>query len=282
LSCETTDDFEDGEADLWIREDSAPGSRWDVVPFGATGSFGFSDSPVGVTYRGGITADHVNAIAVLAVPTRLQSDCHLQFQHICITEDDYDYGIVEISSNDGQSWTELARYDMGDDPGWSDMVADPTDWRAVDIDLGAYNGMQVLVRFRLQSDANLEYDGWYVDNVRVVGCGTTAVGPVANPSTAVTLAARPMPNPVVAGRTTLTYVIGDDVASAGPVPVSFTVHDMLGRKIRTLASAAQGVGRYAVQWNVQDDDGQRVAPGVYWAKLRAGRLEKSVKVAVIR
>ena len=283
LACATTDDFESGNANLWIREDSAPGSHWDVVPgFAADGTFSFSDSPIGVPYRGAVTSGNVNAIAVLAVPTRLQSDCHLIFDHICITEDNYDYGIVEISNDDGLSWTELARYDQGDDPGWADNVADPTDWRPVNLDLTAYNGMQVLIRFRLQSDTNLEFEGWYVDNLQVTGCGTTAATLEPGGSTAVTFAARPAPNPVVAGNTVFQYVIGGDAAAAGPVPVSFTVHDMMGRQIRTLASELQGVGRYRLQWNAADDDGRRVPPGVYYAKLRAGKLTQTVKVAVIR
>ena len=29
-------------------------------------------------------------------------------------------------------------------------------------------------------------------------------------------------------------------------------------------------------------EGRKVAPGVYWAKLRAGRVDQTVKIAVIR
>ncbi|MEO5617846.1 MAG: FlgD immunoglobulin-like domain containing protein, partial [Candidatus Eisenbacteria bacterium] len=283
LSCNTTDGFESGNANLWIREDSAPGSHWDVVPgFAEDGTYSFSDSPPGVPYRGSPAGGNVNAIAVFAVPTRLQGLSRLMFDQICITENDFDYGIVEISNDDGLSWNELARYDQGDDPGWLDNAADPTDWRPVDLDLAAYNGQEVLIRFRLQSDANLEFDGWYVDNVRVTGCAALAVIPDFAGSTAVTFAAQPAPNPVVSGTTLFQYAIGSDIAATGSVPVSFTLHDMMGRKIRTLVSEAQGVGRYRVQWNAADDDGRHVAPGVYYANLRAGKLTKSVKVAVIR
>ena len=170
---------------------------------------------------------------------------------------------------------------MGDDPGWSDMSADPTDWRHVDLDLSAYNGQHVLIRFRLQSDSLLEFDGWYVDNVQVTGCGTTAVTPGGG-ETALTFAARPAPNPVTADAAVFQYVIGRDVASAGAVPVSFTLHDMLGRRIRTLADASQGVGRYYLKWNATDERGVRVAPGIYYGRFRAGKRAQTVKVAVLR
>jgi hypothetical protein len=234
-----------------------------------------------VPYRGAPTGGNVNAIAVWAVPTALLGDSHLVWDQICITEDDFDFCIVEISNDGGASWNELARYDMGDDPGWGDNVADPTDWRHEDIDLIGYNGDRVLIRFRLQSDANLEFDGWYVDNVRLVGCTALAVEPAPLAAGEVTFAARPAPNPVVSGHTVFQYRIGSD-AGAGKVPVSFTLHDMLGRRIRTLTNELQGEGQYRLRWDATDDAGHRVAPGVYYGKLRAGSLTRTVKVAVLR
>ena len=281
--CESSDAFESGNADLWIREESQPGSMWNVVPFGQSGVFGFSDSPPGVPYRGAPNGGTVNAIAVFAVPATLVAGAsHLSFDHICITENDFDYGIVEASNDDGLSWTELARYDQGDDAGWGDNVADPTDWRHVDLPLPfAFNGQAVLIRFRLQSDQLIELDGWYVDNVRVAGCtDPLAVEPVAD-AAAVTFASRPAPNPVGRTGTTFEYAIGSDVATSGPVPVSFTVHDFLGRRVQTLVSEAQGQGRYRVRWDGTDAGGSRVPPGIYYARFSAGRVARTAKVVML-
>ncbi len=280
--CTSADGFEAGNAALWIREESQPGSQWDVVPFGQAGAFGFSDSPPGVPYRGAPSGGTVNAIAIFAVPAVLQGDSRLTFDHICITELDFDYGIVEISNNDGQSWTELARYDQGDDPGWGDNVADPTDWRHVNLDLAAYNGQTVLVRFRLQSDQLFELDGWYVDNVQVAGCSPLAVGPGGQGTPSVTFAALPAPNPMGRDGTSFEYAIGSDVAANGSAPVTLTVHDMLGRRIRTLANERQAPGRYTLRWNGTDAAGARVPPGMYYANFRAGSVARSLKVVVVR
>jgi len=280
--CTAEDDFEAGNASLWIRPESQPGSRWDVVTFGQAGAFGFSDSPPGVPYRGAPSGGNVNAIAVFAVPAVLQGGARLTFDHICITEDDFDYGIVEISGDDAQTWTELARYDQGDDPGWTDNAADPTDWRHVDLDLAAWNGRTVLIRFRLQSDQLIELDGWYVDNVRVSGCLPLAVGPGGSGTPAVTFAARPAPNPVGVDGAYFEYVIGSDAAAGGSARVSWALHDMLGRRVRTLASVLQGPGRYRLHWDGTDAAGSRVPPGVYHASFRAGPVQRSLKVVVVR
>lgn len=115
----------------------------------------------------------MNAIATFGVPTDLQAlaPSSLEFDQICITEATFDFCIVEVSTNDGLNWTELARYDQSADPGWEDNVADPTDWRHVSLNLAAYGGQQLLIRFRLQSDQLLQLDGWYVDNLHLEGCG---------------------------------------------------------------------------------------------------------------
>jgi len=36
-----------------------------------------------------------------------------------------------------------------------------------DIDLSTYAGQQILLRFIIKSDDYVEYDGWYIDDIRV-------------------------------------------------------------------------------------------------------------------
>lgn len=175
VACEAIDGFETGNSALWITPESQAGSQWAVVPgFAADGTFSFSDSPPGVPYRGSPAGGEVNAIAEFGVPADLEGGSMLLFDHICITEADFDYGIVEVSSNDGLTWTEVARYDQTDYVGWGDNVADPTDWQPAMVDLSAWDGERLRLRFRLQSDQLIELDGWYVDNVRLSGCAPTA------------------------------------------------------------------------------------------------------------
>jgi flagellar hook capping protein FlgD len=95
-----------------------------------------------------------------------------------------------------------------------------------------------------------------------------------------TFAAPPAPNPVRAS-TRFAYSIGADAARSGPVEVSLRLRDVQGRMIRNLASARQGVGQYSVKWNVDDDHGRHVAPGIYYLQLSAGSRQHTVRVAVV-
>jgi hypothetical protein len=47
------------------------------------------------------------------------------------------------------------------------------------------------------------------------------------------------------------------------------VYDISGRKVRTVAAGASAAGRREVVWNLTDDAGRRVAPGVYLYRLTA-------------
>jgi subtilisin family serine protease len=48
-----------------------------------------------------------------------------------------------------------------------------------------------------------------------------------------------------------------------------TVYDVAGRKVRTVEAGASAAGRREVVWNLTDDAGRRVAPGVYLYRLTA-------------
>jgi Mg-chelatase subunit ChlD len=77
-------------------------------------------------------------------------------------ESSYDYGRVEVSSDEGATWTELHRLN-----GYRD------DWHEVVVPLSGYAGTGVQVRFRLTSDSSVTKDGWYIDDVAIrTGAGT--------------------------------------------------------------------------------------------------------------
>ncbi|NWH05408.1 PKD domain-containing protein [Desulfobacter latus] len=69
-----------------------------------------------------------------------------------------DYGRVEISSNDGASWSQVKYY--------SNNTLDT--WQRVELDLSSYAGnATVKLRFRLTSNSADTADGWYIDDVWV-------------------------------------------------------------------------------------------------------------------
>jgi hypothetical protein len=63
------------------------------------------------------------------------------------------------------------------------------------------------------------------------------------------------------------------IAFSLPVGVSgdyaVTIYDLAGRRVRTLDAGASAPGRREVVWNLADDAGREVAPGVYLYRLNA-------------
>ena len=274
LSCYASDDFESGNALMWARPESQPGSRWDVTPFAEAGLFGFTDSPSGV-YRGcptGPSGCRENSIAEFGLPAKLRAHSTLEWDQICITEATYDFCIVEISADDGATWTELARYDQAADPRWEDFVAEPGDWRHESISLEGYSNQEVVVRFRLESDTNLEFDGWYVDNVTIAdpGCLTVSVGGGALPRAVLFLP--PAPNPVrSSARLSFALPSREERVDVG-------IYDVSGRVVRFERLGARDPGFHSWTWNGLDGQGRPVASGAYFVRLNAGSRSLTQKL----
>ena len=70
----------------------------------------------------------------------------------------------------------------------------------------------------------------------------------------------PRPNPTGAGMT-LRYSLPKDAL------VSAKVFDVAGRVVRDLGDGPVGAGVHVLSWNLQDDSGQRVSPGLFFVRL---------------
>jgi carboxypeptidase T len=98
----------------------------------------------------------------------------LNYWQVCNTEATYDFCRVEVSTNGGGSWTEVARYD-----GLS------TQWQQVELALPMLdNQPNARLRFRFTSDVSVVADGWHVDDIRLraasATCSPPEVAPTAN------------------------------------------------------------------------------------------------------
>ena len=275
VTCHAEDDFESGAAAYWVTD----GSSWGVTPIASSGTFGFTDSPAG-TYQGcpgGASGCSVNATAMFGVPARLPPGSRLEYDQICDTEQGFDYCIVEVSTDKGGSWSEIGRFDMGSDPAWSTGVGDPSAYRHASLDLSPFAYQLVLVRFRLQSDELLQFDGWYVDNVHINDAGCTPVLSVLPPARPLALRlSPPSPNP------------GHGVAHFDfEIPrreerVEVAVYDVNGREVRRDRLGPLEPGDHTWTWNGRDRGGSAVYAGVYFTRLQVGRqtlTQKTVWVA---
>jgi hypothetical protein len=62
---------------------------------------------------------------------------------------------------------------------------------------------------------------------------------------------------------------------------SLTIHDLSGRLIRVLARRGSEVADANVAWDLRDDAGQAVPPGLYFARLQHGRERAGVQRVVV-
>ena len=65
-------------------------------------------------------------------------------------------------------------------------------------------------------------------------------------------------------------------------PVELTVHDVLGRTVRTLTSGTMDTGRHVLQWDGRNAAGEPVGNGAYLVQLRAGSQQAVGKVMLIK
>jgi hypothetical protein len=92
----------------------------------------------------------------------------------------------------------------------------------------------------------------------------------------------PSPPPVISVGTfagmTSTIVLN----LAEPTHVSVVVHDVRGKKVKTAVNGTLPIGDHRISWDGRDEGGNVVGSGVYFCRVRAGIVEKTVKVLLMR
>ena len=153
-------------------------------------------------------------------------------------------------------------------------------WPAGGVVVAAGNGRQfsprpvwdglggVMIAYLDDYDFNSMESDVYVQRVNLIGqVGTTGVPPGAGPGRI--WLGPPAPNPAQSAVSLAVSPAGD--------PVRAEVVDALGRRVRSLAPEASGF----LRWDLTDDGGRRVEPGVYWVQVREA-LGGRARAVVVR
>jgi hypothetical protein len=74
---------------------------------------------------------------------------------------------------------------------------------------------------------------------------------------------------------TLTY-------SILPGPVTIGIHDLKGRRVRTLLNETRDAGSYSTSWDGRNEDGDVVASGIYLVRFESNPLKEIGKIAVVK
>jgi hypothetical protein len=142
---------------VWSDDGERGPSAWEADPpwslteeTSSSSSHAWSDSP-GRSY-----ANNANVSLRTARPIPLDGliNPELAFKTKFDLERGFDYGLVEVSTDGGQSWLEVSR-----------ITGTQSTWREHRVGLERFRGLDILVRFRLVSDSSLTRDGWYIDDV---------------------------------------------------------------------------------------------------------------------
>lgn len=101
----------------------------------------------------------------------------LTFDHFYDIEEQWDYAVVQVSTDNGETWTSLANENTRTDvveegyptikenvPGFTGHAED---WNTESFDLSAYAGQEILVSFRNLTDWGYNDTGWFIKNINL-------------------------------------------------------------------------------------------------------------------
>ncbi|MFC5648754.1 choice-of-anchor J domain-containing protein [Paenibacillus solisilvae] len=108
-----------------------------------------------------------------------QTDASLSFDTKYTIEEQWDFGVVQVSTDNGKNWTSLANADTRSDlvdggypkiktnlPGFT---GDSGGWKTETFDLRPYAGQRILLGFRYMTDWGFNESGWYLSNLQLNG-----------------------------------------------------------------------------------------------------------------
>jgi carboxypeptidase T len=165
------------------------GSGWGLTSNAHTPPYAFTDSPSG-TYP----ANANNSLTLLNNISLVgYNHAELRYWAKWAIEPTFDFGFVEVSTNNGSSWSALRSPHMHQGSGrstpqqtnvWGYEGYSPgSDWVEERLDLSPFAGTSIRLRFRLASNASRNRDGLYVDDIRVYGYTVAAdTGFIVQPS----------------------------------------------------------------------------------------------------
>ncbi|MCK9424521.1 MAG: immune inhibitor A [Ignavibacteriaceae bacterium] len=286
-----------GRANIVFKDTSlTPLTKWNVTSNVAqkweatTSSFfsapnSFTDSPNSV-YANNATVvmtfkDSINLSGI--------SNPKLSFWTKFDLETDWDCGVVEISSDLGNTWIAVGGKYANDAVGQGRQLTlnSPVydgmqqNWVKEEIDLKQFTGKQIKIRFSLLSDEYLQKDGWYLDDISIVTFDDiTSLNEVSTSLDFSLLQNYPNPfNP----ETVISYQLSVNSK------VILKVYDILGNELVTLINEEQLAGNHSIKFDATNSAfrGKRLttnslSSGVYFYQLRTGGFVQTRKMLLLR
>ncbi|GGM38548.1 hypothetical protein GCM10011351_25800 [Paraliobacillus quinghaiensis] len=136
-------------------------------------------------YWGG-NGDEVDHNLIFEADLTNVSEATLSFDNFIDIEEHWDFGVVQVSTDGGQSWISLANENTTSEvveegyPTIKENVPGFTghydEWQQESFDLSAYAGQNIHISFRYLTDWGYNETGWFVDNIEVPEIGLSYDG----------------------------------------------------------------------------------------------------------
>lgn len=250
----------------WVR--AGTGLLWDTTftdPF--DGNKNFADS------RFGNSRNSSNNTFTLSDTISLINTVNprIEFSAKWAEETNFDYTRIQVSTNFGSTWVSLpGRYTVliSGTPSFTSIKH----WVSEQINLNAYTGQKIRIRFNLVTDNGVPGDGFYFDNFRVVnykdeGTSVNQISAIV-PSEYMLFQNYPNPfNPV----TRLKF----GIPASGMVLLK--IYDLLGKEITTIVNEKLSPGIYSAEF-----DGSKLSSGTYIYRLESGSFTGVGKMILLR
>ncbi|MBI4606316.1 MAG: S8 family serine peptidase, partial [Planctomycetes bacterium] len=171
LVCGFQDDVEPEPVEGWTHRSEQGPDDWAAVTFRG------ARSPTQAWHAAGF--DGFKDSFLITPALEVAEGDRFSFWHTFQLEKGYDGAVLEISANDGATWSDLGPHivrggyvevvsgsPLGDRMAWTGSRTEPMS--LVEVDLSAWAGPARRIRFRIATDSSfVEGFGWYVDDIAV-------------------------------------------------------------------------------------------------------------------
>jgi len=259
-----SDNAETGTA-LWTK--AGTGTMWDtsyISPY--EGNKSFADS------RYGSSRNSSNNTFMLTAPVSLVGTLNprIEFATRFAIEKGLDYARIQVSTNNGTSWiNQPGRYTatVSGQPSFTGNQS----WVNEQINLAAYAGQTIKIRFNYVTNSSQPGDGFFFDNFAVLNyVVTTGVTQIGTEVPTVYSLKQNYPNPF-----NPVTKINYDLPKAGFVTLK--VFDVTGKIVANLVSQNQNAGSYSLDFHASD-----FASGTYFYKIEAGDFSEVKRMVLVK
>jgi len=129
----------------------------------------------------GNTGDEADNALIFEADLTNKTKATLKFDNYIDIEEQWDFGVVQVSTDNGNTWKSLANANTRSDiveqgypkikenlPGFTGTYEG---WQKEAFDLSAYAGQKILISFRYLTDWGGTQAGWFIDNIEIPEIG---------------------------------------------------------------------------------------------------------------